>query len=67
MMNAEIQTGLSNCEYKDEKPVRMYYQAIEKKSNNFKIPESPEAFRKLWQEELEIIQKLHMLKVQAYF
>ncbi|KAL8097164.1 hypothetical protein AgCh_030321 [Apium graveolens] len=41
----------------------MYYQAIEKKSNNFKIPESPEAFRKLWQEELEIIQKLHMLKL----
>ncbi|KAL8097156.1 hypothetical protein AgCh_030309 [Apium graveolens] len=40
----------------------MYYQAIKKKSNNFKIPESPEAFRKLWQEELEIIQKLHMLK-----
>lgn len=50
MKNAEIQTGLSNCVYQPEKPVRMYFQAIEEKSNYFEIPESPEAFRKLWQE-----------------
>lgn len=67
MMNAETQTGLSKCVFEDEKPVRMYYQAIEEKTNYFKIPESPKAFRKLWQEELEIIQKLHKLKVQIFF
>ncbi|KAL8097155.1 uncharacterized protein LOC141687434 [Apium graveolens] len=63
MMNTKIQTGLFYGIYKDEKPVRIYYQAIEEKSNFFEIPESSEAFRKLWQEELEIIKKLQMLKL----
>ncbi|KAK1347081.1 hypothetical protein POM88_055106 [Heracleum sosnowskyi] len=60
---AETQSGLSNSVYEDGKPLRLYYQAIEEKSNYFEIPESSEAFRKLWQEELEIIQKLHKLKL----
>lgn len=62
-MNDETQTVLSDDIYKDENPVRMYYLAIEEKSIHFEIPKSSEAFRKLWLEELEIIERLQKLKV----
>ncbi|WOH04755.1 hypothetical protein DCAR_0624167 [Daucus carota subsp. sativus] len=61
-MNAETQSALSGI-YKDEKPVRMYYQALEEKNNYFQIPKSSEAFGKLWQEELDFIKKLQKLKL----
>ena len=65
-MNAETQSALSGI-YKDEKPVRMYYQALEEKNNYFQIPKSSEAFGKLWQEELDFIKKLQKLKVHILF
>lgn len=60
---AKTQTVFCNSIYEDTKPLRMYYQEIEETNIQFEIPKIPEEFRKLWQEELEIIEKLHKLEV----
>ncbi|XP_074359282.1 uncharacterized protein LOC141698477 [Apium graveolens] len=60
---AKTETVLCNSTYEVTKPLRMYYVEIEETSIEFKIPDLPEVFRELWQEELEIIEKLRKLKV----
>lgn len=60
---AKTQTVFCNSTYEYTKPIRMYYQEIEETSIKFKIPDIPDVFRNLWQEELEIIEKLRKLKV----
>lgn len=60
---ATTESVLCYSAFEDTKPLRMYYAEIEATSIDFKIPNIPEVFGKLWQEELEIIEKLRKLKV----